>query len=97
MDSETQGILSDQERAGRLLGNSDWLWAKGKLQDFLLIMDSISTIPKNKTPEEKLKLIEVRTEAIAIVKSWIEEVEGTAHAAQVPQPESIDEVVTRFK
>jgi hypothetical protein len=73
---EQAQIMLDGERSRRLKVSDDWKYAKEKLDKMIIAINAIETLPKNVTPTTLAKEIGIRQKAIAIIQTWIQEVEG---------------------
>jgi len=77
-DPETQKVISEGAAFSRLLHNDDWKQAKKYLNEMFIQLDSWSTLPETFTPNQKLREMEHRQAAIALVQTWIAQIEGRA-------------------
>lgn len=77
-DKETIEVLKLGQKYHDLAKSEDWAFAKEILNDKIKVLDSISTLPQELTPEEKLKELEIRAGSIELVRNWIKEVEESA-------------------
>ena len=77
-DKETREVLSLGAKYHDLQKSEDWAFAKSILNDKIKVLDSISTLPKDITAEEKIKQLETRAGAIELIESWIKEIEDSA-------------------
>ena len=87
IDPETQKIQNMQRDVANFVNGDTWKRIKRNLLQKLSNLDSVKTIRKDesgkeRTPEDILKQIEVRSLVIDIILSWIDEIEGEANQGE---------------
>lgn len=91
IDTETQKVQNEGEKAHYLTKNEDWNWAKRKLLQKVSNLDSIKTL---KEKENIIQEIKVRKIVIDVILEWLDEIEGIAqqHGEQSPNKLKLNEV-----
>ena len=91
IDTETQKVQNEGEKAHYLTKNEDWNWAKRKLLQKVSNLDSIKTLKEKEHINQEIK---VRKIVIDIILEWLDEIEGIAqqHGEQSPNKLKLNEV-----
>ncbi len=71
----------DTEVARRLVENPDWKWAKGKLETILTIYNTVGTLDYKLSDAALAKQVRLRKDVVALLQSFMDEIEGTALTA----------------
>jgi len=84
MDEDTAKILQEGQKVADFVKSDAWFMIKAKLEAKIAILDSLSNFPRGEKNAEVE--IEKRVGAIAIVREWIDEIEGDAeqHNSNAP-------------
>ena len=69
-DKDTKEILSEADHVKNMLGSDGWKSIKGKLDAKILDLQMIGNVEGN-TPDEKIKDMEARGKAVAIIFEWL--------------------------
>ena len=82
----------------RLKESEDWKFAKQKLEMMITAVNALETLPKGVTATSLQKEISVRQKAIAIIHSWIQEVEGDGEQKVINSQitKETSDLITRF-
>ena len=89
----------EREKAVRFKNSPDWAWAKEKLELLITGMSTLASLPKGVTATTLQKEIDKRNAAVALVKTWIEYIEGIIESQQINKDKIINngnELITHF-
>ena len=75
-DKETQKVIGEGADLARLTSSPEWKTAKRYLNDMFVQLDSWSTLPDSYSAEQKVKEMESRQGAIALIQQWVSTIEG---------------------
>jgi hypothetical protein len=77
-DRDTQKVIAEGGMLAELVNGDAWRLAKERLEAMLTRLDSWSTLdPSLTTATAKVKEMETRQHAIALVRQWIRDLEGS--------------------
>ncbi len=79
---DTQKVISEGGNLSRLTSSPEWVTMKRYLNDKFVVLDSWSSLPEGMNDGQKMKEMQMRTGAIALVQEWVSEMEGRAHQGQ---------------
>lgn len=77
-DKETRETLMEAQKAKRLTSSEEWKWAKRKLELLIEAINSLDTLTNFKTATAIKTEIDIRKRSVALVRTWVEEVENAA-------------------
>lgn len=102
LDKQTQKIMTEQEKVSDWVKSEGWQIVKQKLYHKLGELNSIVSIPTDvfSKPAELNNEIAQRYNAIALVQSWIKEIEGIANKndfdKRALQKETLDQIIIEY-
>ena len=78
-DKDTKAAMDEKKRSAEFVEKAEWQWAKGKLLNMMIALDSIDALRKEgRTPEEIGLECLINNKASRLVTEWITQLEGDA-------------------